>query len=161
MSERAAPGVHEERIDVAVIAALELDDLVAPGEAAREADARHCRFGAAVHHPHLLDRRHMFADELRHLHFERIRNSEAEAARRGVADSLDDDLRRVAENRWSPRADVIDVFFAIDVPDFGAGGALDEERLAIQAAERADGRVNAAGNSLACGGEKFGGARMS
>ena len=82
--ERAAAGVDEQRIDVAVIAAVELDDLVASGEAARQPDARHRRLGAAVHHPHLFDRRHPAADQFRHLHFERIGNAEADAAAGGL-----------------------------------------------------------------------------
>ena len=45
-----------------VIAAVELDDLIASGERAREPDARHRRFRAAVHHSHFFDGRHPFAD---------------------------------------------------------------------------------------------------
>ena len=58
MSERAAPGLDQQRIGVTVIAAVELDDLVAPGESARQPKARHRRFGAAVDHPNFFDRRH-------------------------------------------------------------------------------------------------------
>ena len=68
MSERAAACFDEEPIDVAVITAIELDDLIASGERARQANARHRCFRAAVNHPHFLDRRNPIADQFRHLH---------------------------------------------------------------------------------------------
>ena len=105
---------------MAVITAFELDDLVAPGETAGKPHARHRGFGAAVHHPHLFNRRHPAADQFRHLHFEWIGNAEADAARRRFADRVDHDRRRMTENRRAPGADVIDVFVPIDVPDFCA-----------------------------------------
>jgi hypothetical protein len=37
---------------------------------------------------------------------------------------------------------------AVDVPNLCAFGALDKERFAAQAAEGADGRIHAAGNTL-------------
>ena len=148
VGERAAAGFHQQRIDVAVIAAFELDDLVAAGESARQPEAGHRRFGPAVDHPHFLDRRHPAADQLRHFHFERIGDSEADAARRRGADRVDHDLRRVPEDRRAPGADVIDVFIAIDVPDPCALRALDEERLAAETAKGAHRRIDAAGDAL-------------
>ena len=55
--QRARPGLHEQEVGVAVVAALELQDRRAPGEAARHADRRHRRLGAARHRAHHLDRR--------------------------------------------------------------------------------------------------------
>ena len=54
-------GAHEERVGVAVVAALELDDLRTPGEAAGQPDRRHHRLGARGHQaqpPHRGDPRH-------------------------------------------------------------------------------------------------------
>ena len=51
------PACDEERVGVAVVAALELDDPVAAGRAAREPHRGHRRLGAGGHQPHLLDRR--------------------------------------------------------------------------------------------------------
>ena len=62
MSQRAATRFHEERIDVSVITPIELDDLISAGERAREANARHRCFRAAVYHPHFFDGRHPVAD---------------------------------------------------------------------------------------------------
>ena len=89
--ERAAARLDEQRIDVAVITAFELDDLVATGESAREPQARHRRFRPAVDHPHFFDRRNPAADQFRHFHFERIGNSKTDTARRRVANRLDHD----------------------------------------------------------------------
>ena len=58
---QARPGLHQQRIHVAVIAAFELHDQVAPGEAARHADRRHRRLGARIHQPHHFDRGHRVA----------------------------------------------------------------------------------------------------
>ena len=147
--ERAAAGLDEQRVHVAVIAALELDDLVAAGEPARQPKAGHRRLRAAVDHSHLLDRRDPAADQLGHFHFERIGNAEADAARGRLADRVEHDRRRVPEDRRAPGADVIDVFVAVDVPNPGALRAVDEERLAAEAAEGAHGGIHAAGDALA------------
>ena len=61
----ARSGLHQQRIDVAVVAAFELDGQVAPGEAARQAERAHGGFGAGIHQPHHLDGRHAFARSAR------------------------------------------------------------------------------------------------
>ena len=91
---------------------------------------------------------------LRHRDFERIRNAEAGAVFGGGLDGGNDFRMRVAENGRSPGADVVDVFVAIHVPDARALGFVDEERLAADGAEGADGRVHAAGNVFQGFGEK-------
>ena len=147
VGERAAAGLDEQRVDVAVVAALELDDLVAPDESTRETQTGHGGFGPAVDHAHFLDGGNPTADQLRHFHFERIRDTEADSARGRGANGIDDHVGRVPENGRTPGADVIDVFVAIDVPDFRAGGALDEEWFAAQTAEGADRGIDAAGDA--------------
>ena len=54
----AGAGRDEQAIDVAVVAAGELDDDVAAGEAAGQADGAHRRLGAGADHADHLDRRH-------------------------------------------------------------------------------------------------------
>ena len=56
--QRAGAGLHEERVGVAVIAALELDDLVALRVRPRHAHGAHRRFGAGADEAHALERRH-------------------------------------------------------------------------------------------------------
>ena len=53
--QRAGTGLDEQRIDVPVVATLELDDLAALGEAARQPDCRHRCLGAGIAHSHLFD----------------------------------------------------------------------------------------------------------
>ncbi len=74
---------HQQAIDVAVIIAGELDDHVAPGEAAGQANGAHRGFGARVDQPHLLDRRHGLDNQLGQLVFGQRRRAEAGAAADG------------------------------------------------------------------------------
>ena len=48
--------LHEQRIDVAVVAARELHDQVAPGGGTGQPDSRHHRLGTGRHEAHALDR---------------------------------------------------------------------------------------------------------
>ena len=56
-SRHHCPAGDEQRVEVAVVAARELHDLVAAGRAAREPHRGHRGFGARRHEPDLLDRR--------------------------------------------------------------------------------------------------------
>ena len=58
------PGLHQQRVEVAVVTARELHDLGAAGRAARQAHRGHRGLGARRDQPHLLDRRHPRADRL-------------------------------------------------------------------------------------------------
>ena len=73
----AGAGAREQRVDVAVVAAGELDDAVALREAAREPDRAHRGFGARRDEPDLLDRRHRVGDLLRELDLRFRRGAEA------------------------------------------------------------------------------------
>ena len=144
----AAAGLHEQRVEVAVIAARELHDLVAAGRAACEAHRGHRGFGAGRHEPHLLDRRHAVADRFRELDLARRRRAERRARPRRHAAPL----RRPpgARGRGSTRPTT-----ARSRGSRGRRcrrgmrrrGARDEERLAADRAERADRRVHAAGDA--------------
>jgi hypothetical protein len=50
--EQARPGLHQQTVGVAVVAALELEQQVAAGEAARETDGAHRRLGAGADQAH-------------------------------------------------------------------------------------------------------------
>src|SRR2546421_10460737 len=137
---------------MAVIAAVELDNFVASGESARQSNARHCCFGAAVDHSDLFDRRHPSADQFGQFHLEWIWNSKTQSARSGVAHSIDNHFRCVAKNRRTPTPDVVEIFLSIDIPNFRSGSALGEKMLAADIAERAHRRIDASRNApLGCG----------
>src|SRR5690606_40904046 len=61
-SQQAGAGLHQQAVGVTVVAALELDDGIAPGEAAREPDGAHRGLGARADQTHHLDRRQARAD---------------------------------------------------------------------------------------------------
>ena len=131
---------------MAVVAALELDDAVAAGESAREADRAHRRLGARADHAQPLDRRHEFDDPARELGLDHRRRAEGQAVR-GAARDRGDDLRvRVPQDHRSPGSDVVDQAAAVLGFDRGAARAADEERLSAHAAKCAHRRVHAAGN---------------
>ena len=77
--ERAGTGFDQKRIGVTVVAAVELDDFVALGEAPREADGGHAGFGAGIGHAHFFDARHKLADQFRHGDFRGVGNAKARA----------------------------------------------------------------------------------
>ena len=60
----ARSGFHQQRIDVPVIAAFELDGQVAAGESARHAQRAHGGFGAGIDQAHHFHRRHDLRDQL-------------------------------------------------------------------------------------------------
>ena len=78
----AGAGFDQQRVGVAVVAAFELDDEVAAGEAAGEADGGHAGLGAGADEAHLLDGREAALDELGEVGFAGVGGAEAGAAAR-------------------------------------------------------------------------------
>src|SRR6266516_6650317 len=101
---------------MAVITTVELDDLVASGKTARQANGRHAGFRAGVAHADLLHAGHRGTDQFRHRHLERIRNAKTRAVFRGLLNRLNYFRVRMAEDGGPPSANVVDVFVAIYVP---------------------------------------------
>ena len=129
--ERAASGFDEERVGVSVIAALELQDLVARGgemRRARDSHGAHRRLGARADEADALDRRHQRADTLAQRDFERARRAETGAAPRRRRERFHEPLRRVTVDERTPRHDVVDEPVAVDVLDVRARRAPDEQR---------------------------------
>ncbi len=61
------PRLHQQRIRMAVVAALELDHKLPPGKPARQPDRRHARLRPRAHKPHLLHRRKARPHQLRQI----------------------------------------------------------------------------------------------
>ena len=114
-----------------VVAALEFDDLIAPREATSEPDGRHRGLGAGADHADFFDRWDPIGDHLRHLDFVRIRDSVGDAFLGRFMDCAGDGERGMAEDVWAPRADVVDVGFAIGVLDTRTLGAFHEKGVTI------------------------------
>ncbi len=62
--QQARAGLHQQAVAVAVVAALELDDRIAPGKAARQADRAHGGLGAGGHQAHHVHARHALHQQL-------------------------------------------------------------------------------------------------
>ena len=145
--EHPAARSGEEGVGVAVVAADELDDLLAAGEAARDARGAHRRLGARVDHAHHLDGRDGLAHELRHLDLEGRRRAEAGAVLEDGAQPLQHAGMAEAQDHRPPRRDEVDELVAVGVPDVGALAARDEERVVhADALHRAHRRVHASGD---------------
>ena len=76
--KRAGAGLDQQRVGVAVVAALELHDLVAVRVTAGEADGAHGGFGARVDHAHHVHVRHDLADAVGELRLELGRRAEGQ-----------------------------------------------------------------------------------
>ncbi len=141
---QAGAGLGEQPVDVAVVGAGELEQLLAAGRGAGDADRAHRRLGARGGHPQHVDGGHARADHLGQLDLARGGGAEGRPERGRLGDRLEDLRVRVAVDQRAPRADVVDVDVAVDVDDLGAGGAIDEDRVAPDRAHGADGRVDPA-----------------
>ena len=147
--EHARAGLHQQRVGVAVIAALELHDLLPAREAARKPDRAHRCFGAGAAHAHQLDRRHQL-DDLARDGRSRFRSARRTTGRsRRLLHGADHVGVRMPEDHRAPRPDVVDVAPAVGRPGTGAPGAGEKNRLAADAAKCAHGRIDAAGDVLA------------
>ncbi len=147
--EHAAAGRGQEAVGVAVVAADELDDLLAAGEPAGDAHGAHRRLGARVDHAHELDRRHGLADQARQLDLELGGRAVARAAVHLLLETADDLGVPPAQDHRAPGRDEVDELVAVGVPDVGAVGARDEQGVRhADALHRADGRVDPAGDVL-------------
>src|SRR5262249_61274047 len=102
-----------------MITPVELDNSIAAGDRAREADAGHGRFCAAVYHPHFLNRWRPIADQFRHLHLQGIGNSKTQTARCRLAHGVNNNCRRVTEDCWSPAYHIVVILLPIDLPKPG------------------------------------------
>ena len=142
-----------------MIAPLEFDDQVAAGGGARQAHGAHGRLGARTDKTHFFARRKRLSDARRKFDFEFGRHAVTRAAARLLGNGLNDLRMRVAQNQRSPRADVIDVFVSVGVPQARTGCAIDDDGLAAHGAKRAHGTVHAANEHVGRAAEYFLGAR--
>jgi hypothetical protein len=125
----AGAGRHQQHVGVAVVAAVELDDDIAPGVAPGQPDRTHGGLGAGVDHAHHLDRRHRADHHFGQRDLEVRGRAEARAALEHAADGRDHGRVAVPEDHGPPGADVVDVAVAVGVDDDRALGSLDEQRI--------------------------------
>ena len=113
---QARAGLDQQRVGMAVVAALELDDLVAAGGAARQPQRAHRRLGARADQAHLLDRRHAARGSPRRAR-SRARSARRTRGRRRRPRCTASSTAgmAVAEDHRPPGADVVDVALAFGV----------------------------------------------
>ena len=145
----AAAARRQQGVRVTVVAAGELDDLAAPGCAARQAHRGHGGLGAAGDQPDHLESGHAGAHLAGQAHFALGRGAVAGAVSGGRGNRLDQSERGVAQNAGAVAVDVVDVAIAFDVPDVGAAAPVHEVRRAAHGAECPHRRVHPAGEHLA------------
>ena len=145
----AGASPNEKRITVPVITTIELDNEVAPGHGAGDADRTHRRFRSTRDESQHLHVRHTLDDHVRQTHLQLGRNTEAGAAPHRLLERTEHHWWRVAEHEWSPRKNKINVFVPVHVPDSAALPSLGDERVTADTAKRANGRVDATGKKLA------------
>ena len=130
--------LHQQGVGVAVVATLELDDLVAAGVAAGQPDGAHGRLGAGVDHPHLLHGGDDLAHLLGHQHFDLGRGTVAKPFFHRLDDRGLDGRVVVTEQHGAPGTDVIHIGLAVHVIEVGAIGVIDEAGCAADPVEGAD-----------------------
>ena len=106
--QRTGTGLDQQGIGMAVIAALELHDGVAAGEAAGQTNGAHGRLGARTDEAHQFDGRHEFDDAPRKPGFQFRRGAEAQTVGGDSLHRFDDPRMRVAQNHRAPGADEVD-----------------------------------------------------
>ena len=106
-SEGTRSRLHQQAVDVPVVAPCEFDDFVAPGETPGQANGRHGGLGSTVAHSHFLHRRNEVNDQFRHFHFRRSGRSETGSPFQSLRHRFTDLGVIVSVNRRSPSANVI------------------------------------------------------
>ncbi len=154
----AGTGLGEQAVGVAVIAALELDDLVAAGEGAGQAEGGHCGLSAGVDEPHQFYGGDGLANGAGQLHLQLGGGAVGGAAPGGLGDGVGDGGMGVAEDEGAEGGDVVDVGVAVKVEDAGPLAVGDEGRVAADGLEGADGAGDAAGHVAASEVAQFAGA---
>ena len=125
---QAGASLGQQAVVVAVVAALELDDGLPAGGAARQANGRHGGLGAGADQANLFNGRKGGADFLRQLDFSGGGRAEASAAAGGLLDRGDNVRVGVAEDERSPGTYVINVGAAVHIGEPSASAALNEGR---------------------------------
>ncbi len=145
---RARSGPHQQRIDVPVIAAGELDDPRPSGSGAGDAQGRHGCLGTRAHQADHVHRRNGGCQPLGHVDLACRRRAETGAITQGILYGSQHLRMRMPEDHRAPRADVVEVAVAVDVPDVAPTCPLDEDGLAANGTPGADGTVDASGDAF-------------
>ncbi len=143
---QAGAGFDQQRVGMAVVAALKFDELAAAGGAACQADGAHGGFSAGAHQAHHVHAGHELQNGLSQLHFALGGGTVREALQHGFLHRFHHGGVTVTQDHGAPRANVVGVFLAIGIPYIGTLGTGDEAWRATNRAKRAHGRIHATGD---------------
>ncbi len=135
--EHAAAGFDQQAVGVAVVAAFEFDEQVAPGVAARQADGAHGGFGAGGDEAHHVEAGDEFDELFGQVDFSFCGRAEGEAVGGSFLHGADDVGVGMADDQRPPGADVIEVTLAVGIPEVGACATGEEARFAADGTEGA------------------------
>ena len=152
--DRATPGLDEERVGVAVVAACELHNLLPSGESTGQPNRTHARLGAGVDHSDLVDVGNHLTNELRDLRFQFGGGAKRRPFLRRPFHGVDHRRVGVAQDLRAPGVDVVDVGVAVHVAQVRTAGTLHVDGVAAYGLERPNRGVHAAGDGGLGFGEK-------
>jgi len=127
-----------------MVAALELQNPIAPGSSSSKAHRCRGRLGPARHQAYLLHAGNGSADALGQLDFARVRRTKRGALVSRSRHRVDDRRVRVAEDQGSPGAHVIDVAVSIDIEQRAPLAALKENGLSADSSKGTHRRIDPA-----------------
>ena len=140
--ERARAGLHKQSVGMPVIAAIELENQVAPSKCPCQAQRRHRRFGPRADETHKVDTRKGLFDQLRQIHLGLGWGPVARTARCGILDGGDNAWMSVAGDERAPRSQIVDISIAVGVPDDRAFASSDEAWRSADGTKRPHGRIH-------------------
>jgi hypothetical protein len=146
---------REQRVRGAVEVAVEDHDTITAGGTASEAHRRRRRLGARIHESHQFARRHAFAHRLGEFHLARRRSAVGGTPGRRLGDRSCDRRMGVPEDDRPVALHEVDVLASLDIPHVGTLGPCHQIGPAADRPERADGRVDPAGDRRARPVEEF------
>ena len=131
-----------------VIAALELDDLVASGKATRQTNGAHGGLGTRAGHAHQRHAGHERANGFSELDLDLGGAAKAEPTLGSLYNRLANARVVVTHDHRAPGKHVINVALAVGIKEIGALGALHEPGRSTHRFEGPHGRVHATGNGV-------------
>ena len=139
---------------MAVVAARELNNLVAAGHTTRQTNSSHGRLSTRGHHTHLINRArnrrvNTVDHQLSQLSLRRARRTKGQAALSRLLNSLNHLRMRVTQNRRAPRADQVNVLVAVRIVQVRALSLRRKCRSAAHRIEGAHRGIHATGNHRA------------